>query len=85
MSATTKTVGEFTYDPTDGTVRGPAEYMASADYERCIASITDGTSHTFASAIAHAPDTVTALLVTIQTSYAGWHGMQGIHRMLGRG
>lgn len=79
------TVGKFIYDPATGMVSGPAEYMRSADYDRCIASIADGTNHTFRAAVAHAPDTVTAVLVTIQTSYAGWHGMQGIHRMIEAG
>ncbi len=31
----------------------------------------------------HSPNFETALLVTIQTNYAGWHGMETFNRMRG--
>jgi hypothetical protein len=78
---TLTTVGSFTFDPADSTIQGPAEYIRSDDYRRCIASIENGTNHTFAAAMEHSPNFETALLVTIQTNYAGWHGMETFNRM----
>lgn len=75
-------VGEFTFDPTDSTITGPASYMRSAEYARCIASIQDGTSHTFRACCEHSPSFEVALLVTIQTDYAGWHGRETFLRTL---
>jgi isoaspartyl peptidase/L-asparaginase-like protein (Ntn-hydrolase superfamily) len=77
------TVGAFTYDPTTSTVSGPASYMRSDDYARCIAGIMDGTSHTFRACMEHSPTPEIALLVTIQTNYAGWHGMETFNRARG--
>ncbi len=77
------TVGEFTFDPATSTVSGPASYMRSADYARCIAGIQNGTDHTFRAAMEHSPTAEIALLVTIQTDYAGWHGMETFNRMRG--
>ncbi len=76
-------VGKFTFDPTDGTITGPAAYMRSDDYRRCVQSITAGTSHTFRACCEHSPSFEVALLVTIQTNYAGWHGMETFNRRLG--
>jgi hypothetical protein len=84
-TATTEptTVGAFTYDPITSTVSGPADYMRSADYAECIAGITNGTSHTFRACVEHSPTPEIALLVTIQTNYAGWHGMETFNRARG--
>lgn len=76
-------VGEFTFDDETSEVCGPAEYIRSTEYRRCIASIEGGTHYTFRAACEHSPDFVTALLVTIQTDYAGWHGMQVFNRQRG--
>lgn len=80
-ASTTTTVGKFTFDTADSTVSGPADYIRSAEYARCIASIEGGTNPTFRAAVEHSPDFVTALLVTIQTNYAGWHGLQTFNTM----
>lgn len=80
MTATHK-VGEFTFD--GRAVSGPADYMRSADYAACIASIKAGTNCTFQACCEHSPSLEIALLVTIQTSYAGWHGMQTFDRRYG--
>jgi len=77
------TVGAFTFDPADSSVSGPADYIRSDDYRACVRSIENGTNHTFRAAVEHSPDVVTALLVTIQTNYAGWHGMQIFNRSRG--
>ena len=79
----TVTVGEFTFDPSDSSISGPASYMRSEDYRRCIQSIQDGSNTTFKLACEHAPSFEIALLVTIQTNYAGWHGMEVFNRSRG--
>lgn len=81
MQATT--VGQFTFNPSDSTVQGPAEYMRSDEYRRCITGIESGTNPTFSAAMQHSPNFETALLVTIQTNYAGWHGLQVFNRSRG--
>lgn len=82
MSATTpKTVGRFTFDPADSTISGPADYIRSDQYKQLIRSIEGGTNHTFRAACEHSPDFVTALLVTVQTDFAGWHGMETFNAM----
>lgn len=73
---TVTTVGAFTFDSATSEVTGPAEYIRSAEYRRCVASIEGGTSHCFRAAMEHSPNLETALLVTIQTDYAGWRGLQ---------
>lgn len=80
---TVTTVGAFTFDPSDSTIAGPAEFMRSDDYRRTIAGIESGSSMTFRAAMQHSPNFETALLVTIQTAYAGWAGMQQFNRARG--
>lgn len=77
------TVGSFTFDPNTSEVSGPAEYMRSDEYARCIASIMDGTNHVFRAGMEHSPTAEVALLMTIQTDYAGWHGLQTFNRARG--
>jgi hypothetical protein len=76
-------VGEFTFDTATSTVSGPAKYMRSSEYAACVRSIENGTSHVFRAGVEHSPSVEVALLVTIQTDYAGWHGMQSFNRMRG--
>lgn len=78
---TVTTVGRFTYDPADSTISGPCDYIRSDQYRRLIASIEGGTNHTFRAAVEYSPDFVTALLVTVQTDFAGWHGMDTFNAM----
>ena len=82
MKAAPTTVGEFTFDPTDSSVSGPAAFMQSAEYAECIASIQAGTNHVFRAGMEHSPTLEVALLVTIQTVYAGWVGMQRFNATL---
>ena len=83
MTATTekRTVGSFTYDPTTSTIEGPAAYLNSAEYAEVIRKIKRGDDP--CGAFHFSPDAITALLVTIQTDYAGWHGMQTFNAMRG--
>lgn len=73
--ATTE-VGAFTFDSADSSISGPAEYVRSAEYRACIASIENGTNPTFRAGMEHSPSVEVALLVAVQTDYAGWHGMR---------
>jgi len=73
----TKTVGRFAYDPETG----PMAYMQSDDYRRVMAQIKAGADP--CGAFRYSPDPITALLVTVQTDYAGWHGRETFNRMRG--
>ena len=68
-----KTVGQFTYDEKTGTVVGPKQYMdeqGSAKLDR----ILSGNDVVFNMGATRSPDVITALLVAMQTDYAGWKG-----------
>lgn len=78
--STITTVGRFTFDTATSEIQGPADFIRSDDYRRCIASIENGTNHTFRAAVEHSPTFETALLVTVQTCYAGWQGMETFNR-----
>lgn len=68
-----KTVGQFTIDTETGTVTGPADYMneqGSARLER----ILSGDDVVFNYGATRSPDVFTAVLVSLQTDYAGWKG-----------
>lgn len=78
---TVTTVGRFTFDSATNEIAGPAEYIRSAEYRSCIASIENGTNHTFRVAMGESPSFEVALLATIQTNYAGWHGMETFNKM----
>lgn len=78
----TKTVGQFTYDTETDIVTGPAEYMKAQGNDR-LDAIAKGTDPVFPINARYAPDIVTAILVTIQTDYAAWHGMETFNRARG--
>jgi nucleoside-specific outer membrane channel protein Tsx len=79
--ATTKTVGRFSYDPTTGTVSGPAAYMAER-YETRMAQINAGRDTVANMGFARGSDTVLAVLVSLQTDYAAWAGMREFNSRL---
>lgn len=70
-----KTVGRFTIE--DGTLIGPAEYMkeqGNAKLDKILAgknTIFNMTSH-------QSPNIETAILVHLQTDFAGWLGMREV-------
>ena len=73
--ATAKTAGRFSFDPTTGTVSGPAEYMKER-YSARIAEIQAGRDTVANMGMAHHGDTVLAVLVSLQTDFAAWQGMR---------
>lgn len=80
VSFATKVVGQFTIrlDDERYVISGPKEYMESADYRRVCAQIAAGQDP--CGAFRYSPDAMTALGVTLQTSYAGWRGLQTLGR-----
>ncbi len=73
---TTTTVGEFTYDTETGKVSGPAAYMKSEHYSDWKTRFVSGRDVVFnAGAGGLSPSVEVAMLVSLQTNYAGWHGL----------
>lgn len=68
-----KTVGEFTMDTETGTVTGPAAYMEERGFDR-MRAIEAGRDAVFNFGCCKSPDVYTAVLVSLQTDYAGWKG-----------
>lgn len=72
-------VGSFTFDRETSQISGPADYMSERFSER-LAEIEAGRCTVFNYGAAHigepgfAESIEVALLVAIQTDYAGWHG-----------
>ena len=79
-------VGRFSYDPATGEVTGPAEYMREAGKQR-IALIEGGHDHVFNYGVSSgaSPNAVVAMLVSLQTDYAGWRGHEDMKKRIGAG
>lgn len=77
----TTTVGRFRYDHETTDLYGPADYMAeqgNAKLDKMLAgedAVFNMTAHL-------SPDPITAVLVALQTDYAGWHGIKTLCRDL---
>lgn len=86
----TFTVGEFTYDASTKAVSGPASFMRSDDYASWRSRFQSGQDTVFNFGASHigesgyAANFETAMLVSLQTCYAGWHGRQTFLRTLER-
>ena len=84
MATGTVRVGEFEFDPGTGTLTGPAEFMRSADYADWLARFKAGNDVVFSTGAAGAsPSPEVAMLVSVQTRYAAWHGMEAFNRARG--
>jgi len=68
-----KTVGKFTYCADTEMVEGPAEFMREKG-RKVMADIAAGRDVVFNMTATKSPDAVTAVLVRLQTVYAGWRG-----------
>lgn len=71
---TIRVVGEFSFDTDTDTLIGPADYMRERG-DICIAGIEAGDNVVFNYGCAHSSrDAIGALLVALQTDFAGWNG-----------
>lgn len=76
-------VGVFKYDPETKEVSGPAEYMREQGFER-MRKIERGEDVVFNYGAGGAsPSPEVALLVSLQTDYAGWKGLRHFNAMRG--
>ena len=69
----TKTVGRFTL--TDGSLSGPAAYMTEQGNAK-LDRILNGHDTVFNMTSHLSPDIETAILVALQTDFAGWLGFK---------
>ena len=76
-----QTCGRFSFDPATGAITGPAEYMNSEDYTHRMARITEGRDMLTIFGYSQHGDVVKAVLVSLQTDYAAWAGIQEIEAM----
>lgn len=68
-------VGQFTYDTETRVLTGPAAYMKDQGNAK-LESILSGKSQAFNLCAHRSPCVEVAVLVALQTDYAGWHGVQ---------
>ncbi len=71
------TVGAFKLFA-DGSIVGPAEYLASEHYRACIAKIRGGQSAIVNYGGGSGQRVETLILVALQTDYASWKGLQSL-------
>lgn len=71
------TVGRFEYE--DGAISGPAEYMNEKGNAK-LDGILAGTDVVFNMSAGYSPNIETAVLVAMQTDFAGWHGSRSFMR-----
>ena len=70
---TVKVVGRFTYE--DGILCGPRDYMEEQG-NALLDTILAGEDTVFNMTADQSPDLETAILVRLQTDYAGWLGLK---------
>jgi hypothetical protein len=77
MSTTTEVVvGEFTFDTATDALVGPKAFLESGDYADWKARFSAGADPVFNAGLTYSPSPIMAMLVSIQTCYAGWHGRE---------
>jgi hypothetical protein len=78
MTTKTITVGRFTatVDGAALSIEGPADYLASAQYRACMRRMETGQSAVFNYGLSQGQDMNTLILVTLQTDYAGFKGIE---------
>ena len=74
-----KVVGQFTYE--DGILCGPRDYMEEQG-NNVLDRILAGEDSIFNLTKDQSPDIETAILVRLQTDYAGWLGLKQAERWL---
>lgn len=80
---TTIEVGRFSFDTATGELAGPAEFMKSRDFADWKRRFAAGADVVFQAGLEHSPSAEVAMLVSVQTCFAGWHGMETFNRMRG--
>ena len=77
---TSKTVGRFSID--DDGITGPADYL-EAQGNKLIDNIINNRDIVFNMCWRKSPDYDTAILVRLQTDFAGWYGAESFFRAHG--
>jgi len=78
-----KKVGRFEMDTETGSIAGPAEYMEERGSAK-LRAIEAGTDTVFNAGLTRSPDIYTAILVSLQTDFAGWLGQRQLEAAMGR-
>jgi hypothetical protein len=78
----TLTCGRFTFDPATQMVEGPGEYMADQGND-LLDKIMAGQDSIFSMTAHFSPSAEMAVLVRLQTDFAGWHGVKQIVQIMG--
>ena len=73
-------VGRFRFDRETQTLEGPADYMREQGNAK-VDRIVRGDDVAFNMTCHLSPDIETAILIHLQTDYAGWHGMKSFQAM----
>ena len=76
-----KSAGSFTFDPKNGQIQGPADYMKEKFQDR-MEAIYAGRDHVFNYGSMDGRDVVPMVLVSLQTDYAAFQGMKSFGRSL---
>ncbi len=76
-------VGRFTFNEATGTLTGPADYMREQGDAK-LDAILAGKDEAFNMSAHYSPNIPTAVLVHLQTDYAGWRGTRELTARLGR-
>lgn len=76
------TVGEFEYHPEHHSIIGPKQYLDEQG-EALLQRIAAGEDFIFNLTAHQSPDAMTAVLVRLQTDYAGWLGAKQLMDALG--
>ena len=74
-------VGRFTFDPSTQMIEGPGEYMADQG-SALMDKITSGNDAVFNMTAHMSPSPIVAVLVRMQTDYAGWIGSRQLINMV---
>lgn len=75
-----KTLKNFSIDLVEGSFSGPKEYMNEQGNAK-LDQILAGKCETFNATTHLSPDLATAILVWMQTDYAGWLGTRQLERL----
>jgi hypothetical protein len=72
---------KFKVDPVKGTVTGPADYLDSDYFRRCIDMLNRGQSAVFNYGAHAGHETCRLIEIVLQTDYAAWRGQRQLAAM----